>query len=71
MEAKMGVAELVAAVGEAGVFLVKHEDIIKAIADAIEAGASQDAIVLAVRQVMIEASDARMRALLPPENPNV
>lgn len=63
--------ELLTGVAEVGTFLIEHEELLKAIAAALEAGATKEAILLAVRQAMVEASDARMRAELAPENPSV
>jgi hypothetical protein len=52
-------------------FLLTHEDVILAVVEALEAGATKKALLIAIREAMVAASDARMRAELAPEDPNV
>ena len=47
--------------GAAIAFLAEHADVIGAIEKAIAAGAEKQALVKAIEQVMVEASNAEMR----------
>ena len=47
-------------------FLAEHADLIEAIADAIKAGATKEAIKKAIKRAMIDLSDAAIEEELGP-----
>jgi hypothetical protein len=49
------------AIAQALAFLAEHADTIEEIVNAVKAGATKDAIKLAIRAAAIEASDAAIR----------
>ncbi len=49
-----------------GEFLLKHGDLINAVMEAIEGGASKEEMMKAIRASMVAASDAEMRRELNP-----
>lgn len=54
------------AIGEALLFVLSHLDVLEVVIEAIDGGASKEAIKNAIRAEMVKASDELMRKELEP-----
>lgn len=66
VDTALGTESLLVTAAEAGLFLIEHQDVIRAFANALSGGATKQEVMDGMRATMLAAAEARLTSVLGP-----